>query len=151
LALALLASRDPAAEARADTIARESGGNPFFIHEVVHYLGAGVAQAGEGPEGDVTLHEVLWSRVLRLPEAARRLREVVAVAGRRWRQGDACRAAGVAAEQSVALACLRAGRLLRGVGRPESLEIETYHDRIRETLVTRLAASSLREHHRRLA
>jgi hypothetical protein len=151
LALALLASRDPAAEARADTIARESGGNPFFIHELVHYLGAGVAQGGEGPEEDVTLHEVLWSRVLRLPEQARRLLEVVAVAGRPLRQEDACRAAGVASEQSVALACLRAGRLLRGVGRPESLEIETYHDRIRETLVNRLAASSLQEHHRRLA
>jgi hypothetical protein len=151
LALALLASRDPAAQARADVIARESGGNPFFIHELVHYLGAGVAQAGGGPAGAVTLHEVLWSRVLRLPEGARRLLEVVAVAGQPLRQEDACRAAGVAGEQSVALACLRAGRLLRGVGRPESLEIETYHDRVRETLVTRLAPSALREHHRRLA
>jgi tetratricopeptide (TPR) repeat protein len=89
--------------------------------------------------------------VLRLPEGARRLLEVVAVAGRPLRQEDACRAAGVEVEQGVALACLRAGRLLRGVGRPEGPEIETYHDRIRETLVTRLAPSGLREHHRRLA
>jgi hypothetical protein len=151
LALTLLASRGPAAQARADAIARESGGNPFFIYELVHYLEAGAAQAGEGPEADVSLHEVLWSRVRRLPEGARRLLEVVAVAGRPLWQEDACRAAGVAAEQSVALASLRAGRLLRGVGRPESLEIETYHDRIRETLVTRLAPADLREHHRRLA
>jgi serine/threonine protein kinase len=151
LALALLASCDAAARARADTIARESGGNPFFIYELVRYLEAGAAQAGRRPEGDITLHEVLWSRVLRLPEEARRLLEVVAVAGRPLRQEDACRAAGVAVEQGVALACLRSGRLLRGVGRPESLEIETYHDRIRETLVTRLAPSRLREHHQRLA
>jgi hypothetical protein len=151
LALALLASRGPAAQARADVIARESDGNPFFIHELVQYLEAGGAQAGEGPAGDVTLHEVLWGRVRRLPEGARRLLEVVAVAGRPLRPEDACRAAGVAAEQGVALACLRAGRLLRGVGRPESLEIETYHDRIREALVTGLAPAALREHHRRLA
>ena len=151
LALALLASRDPAAQARADTIAGESDGNPFFIHELVHYLEAGVAPAGGAPEGDVTLHEVLWSRVLRLPEGARRLLEVVAVAGRPLRQEDACRAAGVAAEQSAALASLRAGRLLRGVGRPDSLEIETYHDRIRETLVGRLTPSDFQKHHRRLA
>jgi hypothetical protein len=151
LALALLASRDPVAQARADAIARESGGNPFFIYELVHYLEAGVSRAGETPEGDVTLNEVLWSRVLRLPERARRLLEVVAVAGRPLRQDDACRAAGVAADQGVALASLRAGRLLRGVGRPESMEIETYHDRIRETLAARLTPSDLRGHHRRLA
>jgi serine/threonine protein kinase len=151
LALALLSSCDPAAEARADTIARESDGNPFFIYELVHHLAAGVAPVEEAPERDITLHEVLWSRVLRLPEEARRLLEVVAVAGRPLRQEDACRAAGVTAEQGAALASLRAGRLLRGVGRPESLEIETYHDRIRETLVTRLTPSGLQEHHRRLA
>jgi serine/threonine protein kinase len=151
LALALLASRDSAAQARADTIARESGGNPFFIHELVHYLETDVAQTGGPSEGDITLHEVLWIRVHRLPEGTRRLLEVVAVAGRPLRQEDACRAAGVAAEQGVALASLRAGRLLRGVGQPESREIETYHDRIRETLVTRLSPSGLREHHRRLA
>jgi serine/threonine protein kinase len=151
LTLALLASRDSAAQARADTIARESGGNPFFIYELVHYLEAGAAQAGGPSEDDITLHEVLWRRVLHLPEGARRLLEVVAVAGRPLCQEDACRAAGVADEQGVALASLRAGRLLRGVGRPEIREIETYHDRIRETLVTRLDPSCLREHHRRLA
>src|SRR5262249_60524954 len=99
LALALLAARDPAAQARADTIARESGGNPLFIYELAHYLEAGVAQAGGPRKGDVTLHEVLWSRVQRLPEGARRLLEVVAVARRPLREEDAGRAAGVAAEQ----------------------------------------------------
>jgi serine/threonine protein kinase len=151
LALTLLASRDPAAQARADAIARESGGNPFFLYQLVHHLEAGVAQAEGGPGEDVTLHEVLWGRVLRLPDGARRLLEVVAVAGRPLRQEDACRAAGVADEQSLALACLRAGRLLRGVGHPGSPEVETYHDRIRETLVRRLAPPRLQEHHRRLA
>jgi serine/threonine protein kinase len=151
LALALLRSRDPTAQARADTIARESDGNPFFIYELVHYLESCVAQAGGAAEGDVTLQEVLWSRVVRLPEGARRLLEVVALAGRPLRQEDACRAAGVTAEQSAALACLRAGRLLRGVGRPENMEIETYHDRIRETVVTCLTPSGLRVHHLRLA
>jgi serine/threonine protein kinase len=151
LALRLLGCRSPAAQVRADAVARESGGNPFFIYELVHYLESGVAQDDGAPKGDVTLDEVLWSRVLHLPEATRRLLEVVAVAGRPLRQEDACRAAGITADHLVALARLRAGRLLRGVGRPESPEIETYHDRIRETVINRLAPSVLREHHRRLA
>ena len=38
LALALLACKGSEAEWKADGIARESGGNPFFVQELVHYL-----------------------------------------------------------------------------------------------------------------
>jgi predicted ATPase len=144
---------EAAAAAFAEAIARQSGGYPFFVHELVRHLQAG-ATPGErppGPAGDVTLSEVLWGRILRLPEPARRLLEVVAVAGRPLGQDDACAAAGLAAEGPQALASLRAGRLLRGVGPAEGHQVETYHDRVRETVAAHLAADVRQRHHRRLA
>jgi hypothetical protein len=151
LALSLLDSHDPDREAHARLIARESGGNPFFVSELVQYLAEGPERTGSGPaEEDITLSRVLWGRFLRLPDNARRLLEVVAVAGRPLRSVDACRAAELAGDEEALLASLRSARLLRGGAPPEDL-IETYHDRIRETAVSRLAADQLRHYHRRLA
>jgi serine/threonine protein kinase len=151
LALALLDPRDETATARAESIARQSGGYPFFVYELVQYIQAGGSSAGRPSvaASDVSLSEVLWSRILRLPEEARRLLEIVAVASRPLSQADACRAAEVG-EEHATLACLRGGRLLRSTGPGEQGEIETYHDRIRETVLLHLDSAVLQHHHRRL-
>lgn len=151
LALALLDPRDETATTRAESIARQSGGYPFFVHELVQYvrgIASGVVPASDSG-GDISLSEVLWSRIGHLPEEARRLLEIVAVASRPLVQAEACRAAAVSDEQA-ALACLRAERLLRSTGSSEGGEIETYHDRIRETVLLHLDAPTLRHHHQRL-
>jgi serine/threonine protein kinase len=150
LALALLDPRDETAAARAESIARQSGGYPFFVYELVQYIQSGAPSvSGSSQSGDVSLSEVLWSRIVRLPDEARRLLEVVSVASRPLGQAEACRAAAVAEDHSV-LARLRAGRLLRGTGPGEHSEIETYHDRIRETVLLHLDPEMLRQHHRAL-
>jgi serine/threonine protein kinase len=152
LALALLDPRDETSAARAESIARQSGGYPIFVYELAQYVQSGVPRADRpsAAEGDVSLSEVLWARILRLPAEARRLLEVVAVASRPLTQSDACRAADIADEPCV-LACLRAGRLLRGRGPSDGEEIETYHDRIRETVLLHLDGPTLQRHHQRLA
>jgi serine/threonine protein kinase len=151
LALALLDPHDETATSRAESIARQSGGYPFFVHELVQYLQSGAAGAARPSKSgeDVSLSEVLWSRILGLPEEARRLLEIVAVASRPLCQSDACRAAEIS-EEHTALVCLRAGRLLRSSGPGAHDEIETYHDRIRETVLLHLDEEVLRQHHRRL-
>jgi hypothetical protein len=147
LALALLPVAD---RTLAAALAREARGNPFFLHELAQHAQAGPLPA-PGADCCVSLHEVLWARVLGLPEGDRRLLEVVAVASQPLPEADACAAAEVGADGPQALARLRATRFLRTAGPAEREEVETYHDRIRETVTARLAPEALAGHHRRLA
>jgi tetratricopeptide (TPR) repeat protein len=94
---------------------------------------------------------VLWQRIARLPKEARQLLKVVAVSGRPVRQADAFRAAGLPAEGRAALNTLRVGHLVRNTGPGEQDEVETYHDRIRETVLAHLPPRELADHHHRLA
>jgi tetratricopeptide (TPR) repeat protein len=139
------------AAAQADAIAAESEGNPFFVHELVHHLLASGATGHPGEARALTLQEVLRERIRRLPAEARRLLEVVAVAGRPLGRLEACRAAGFPTVEQGTLALLRSGRYLRGTGTGEQDEVETYHDRIREAVVAYLPPDALADVHRRLA
>lgn len=143
LARALLGEGGPAGQAEA--IARESDGNPLFVQELVQYL-----RSGNQPHA-VTLDEVLWARIGSLNSAERQLLEVVSVAGRPLRQALAWQAAGLEADEQALVARLRAERLLRSTGSADREEIETYHDRVRETVTSHLPADTLAAHHGRLA
>jgi serine/threonine protein kinase len=152
LARELLGPGTAADLARAEDIARESGGIPYFVHELVRHLQEGAKLAERSsPAQEITLEEVLWQRMIRLPELSRRLLEVVAVSGRPLRQGDAYRAAALAWDDRTALAVLRGARLVRSTGPQDQDEVEAYHDRIRETMVAHLAPTTLQAHHHRLA
>ncbi|HKC11305.1 MAG TPA: AAA family ATPase, partial [Vicinamibacteria bacterium] len=161
LALALLGDPGPAMRTRAETIARESGGNPYFIEELVRFSqadteqGAGAAfrgvAGGEIITPEFTFDRVIETRVSRLSEAARRLLDVVAVAGVPIEAGVAYRAANVETDGESALAPLRAAHLVRMRTTPGRHEIEAYHDRIRDAVVDHLSAELLRECHHRLA
>src|SRR5262249_30791864 len=113
LARALLGPMDPAAEARAEAVAHGSGGNPFFLHELAQ---SARTRVDNGPTTTLALDEVLWTRVQRLPEEARHLLEVVALAGAPLRQAEAWPATGRVAGQRAALSVLRSGRLIRSSG-----------------------------------
>jgi hypothetical protein len=153
LARALL--DDAPEEARsADLIARESGGSPLFIDELVRYVRtSAAAPPSRGPHdemSDATLARVIQSRLARLAEQARRLLQIVSVAGRPVTLAVAREAAGLES-LGDAITALRAGHLARTRGSDGSEEIEPYHDRIREAVVAGLEAERLRFLHRRLA
>ncbi len=153
LALALLAGEEHATTAHAEAIARESRGNPYFIEELSRFAQGGPpppAGRDEAP-AEVTLNEVIEARVSRLSAAARRLLDVVAVAGQPIELDVAYRSADLEADGPSLLAILRAGHLVRTRTTPVRDEVETYHDRIREAVVAQLAPESLRECHQHLA
>jgi hypothetical protein len=147
LARALVGGPPGEREARADAIARESGGNPFFIEELVRFSSAGARPVA----ADVTFDHVIETRVSRLPEVARRLLDVVAVSGVPIEVGVAYRAADLEKEGESVLAMLRVAHLVRTRSTLSRHEIETYHDRIRDAVVARLSPELLRECHHRLA
>jgi serine/threonine protein kinase len=153
LAGELLAGQAPEMQQQAAAVAQESGGMPYLVQEIVQHLRQqGAAALAQAAAAGLSLEVVLQQRVAQLPEEPRRLLEVVAVSGKPLRQGVACRAAGLAAgADRTAILTLRTQRLVRCGGLQEQDEIETYHDRVRETLLANLPAAQLREYHRRLA
>jgi serine/threonine protein kinase len=151
LALALLGRDDAVSRAQAHMVARESAGNPLFIDELVKHIASGEPTDSWAKIGQLDLDEVLWARIKRQPEDARRLLGAVAVSGRPIRQALAFQATELGAGGRTALASLRSARLVRRIGETLHGDIEVYHDRIRETVVAHLAYDELRWHHERLA
>src|SRR6266542_776686 len=139
----------------ADSIARESGGSPLFIDELVRYVRTSAEASRrpgpkEGEASDATLARVIQSRLRLLPEEAHRLLEIAAVAGQPVSLEVAKQAADLPAEEEAA-AALRHGHLVRTRGSDRGDQIEPYHDRIREAVIANLSADRLRFLHRRLA
>ncbi len=152
LALKLIGHDDQLARYQAAMIARESRGSPYFVYELVQHLSAGGELEDRSTfRGSISLDDVLWARIERLPEGARALLEVLTVAGQPLRQADTIRAAGLGPEGFTALASLRASHLIRGTGSGALDDVETYHDRIRETIVNHLEPERLKAWHECLA
>jgi len=153
LARALLAGTRRESESLAETVARESAGNPFFLSELVRSVPQWKhppASSADSGASVVTLDGVIRSRVERLSPAAKRFLEVVAVAGRPLPFTVAQEAADPAARENV-IDILRIAHLIRTRESETREEIETYHDRIREAVVAAISEKELEACHRRLA
>ncbi len=149
LALSHLGYDNDVTKSLARSIAREAGGNPFFVQELVRWIKSHDDLVSIGH--NVTLDAVLASRVSELAAPARSLLEVVAVAGRPVSQAVVMRAANLGDDEHVALSTLRSALLVHTRGARDRDEIECLHDRIREAVVLGLSNKQQRERHRRLA
>ncbi len=151
LALGMLGRDFPMAPIMAARIAQESGGSPFFIRALTDHVQSEshLTDPGLLAEG-TTLEEVLRRRFSRLRPAARRLLDVIAVAARPISEADAFDAAGIPERDPALLTALRAAQMVRSAS-GDLRELETYHDRVRETVVASLAGAALADTHRRLA
>jgi serine/threonine protein kinase/tetratricopeptide (TPR) repeat protein len=151
LALALLGTDDGTSSRRADVVVKEAQGSPLFLVELARFRDAWSQGQQTVTNPEVTLDQVLGARVALLPVPARRLLDLVAVAGKPVRQKRVLGAAMLGREEQHALGRLRSGHFVRTSGAGEGDLIETYHNRIREVILGLLDASSLRECHAALA
>jgi len=138
----------PFSRAQIEQIAAESGGNPYFLRELIEH--ARLQPAAQGGFEPIGLQHVLRSRMRQLPAAGQALLETIAVAGRPLSESLACSAAGVGVEGRL-LDELRRQRLLRSVPAEDETTWDTYHDRIRETILADLSPGAAMECHQRLA
>lgn len=134
------------ADSASDRLLEESGGLPLFVCELAN-LSARAPSDGAPP----SINGMLESRIQRLPNRARSLLEVLAVASRPIERRLALEAADVPLEDIATLHVLDVGRLATTNVGPSGSRLETYHDRIREGIIERLSRDRIRELHVRLA
>ncbi len=130
-----------------DRVAREAGGHPMFLAEILRHLDS---LGDDTPTA--TLDAALTSRVALLRADARGLLELVCIAGAPISlevASSACKLDGTALARAIA--SLRVASLAREVQRGRGLALEPYHDRVRESVAGGIAESQLRELHARLA
>ena len=144
--------RDDARPINADSLVEEAGGHPLFIDALLRHrlVQVDADQANDG--GTIRLDDALWARIRALQPGARRLLELTAVAGAPLRRDVAERCEGdAAAEIPRRIAALQSANLIRVVGAGRDETLETFHDRVRETVVRRLVSDDARALHARLA
>ncbi|MBL8680739.1 MAG: protein kinase [Myxococcales bacterium] len=147
LARALLGRRADS-EHEAHRIAREAGGNPFFVGELARFA----LERGASTEHEpLSLERVVLERVRGLPDDARSLLELVAVIGQPVPQRVIFDASSLGDRAYPALRALRASNMVRIAGAKEADSVEPYHDRIRESVVESLPKHTLRARHASIA
>ena len=133
----------------AATIAREAGGHPLYIHELLHHL----ATDEEGSTGSaVRLDEALWARISRFEGAPWLVLRVACVAGAPLQIGSCAAACEMElSELHKHVSVLRVAHLVRTTGLRGTDMLEAYHDRIRESVLSHLSSTEMADLHRRIA
>ncbi|MGC2637325.1 MAG: protein kinase [Acidobacteriaceae bacterium] len=145
--LQLARQRSPeAADGDLEEMVRQAEGNPYFLEELAYHSGP----ARPNSSG-LRLDAILWSRIARLAPSEIRLLETVAVSGQPIRLAYAQQAAGLDDVPVSMLTSLRMHHLVRSSGSGLRDEVETYHDRIRETVLANLSHDARRDRHATLA
>ena len=123
-----------------------STGNPYLLEQLL---------TGYNPEtGEfqaLPLNQIVANRLRNLPETAGKLLEVLAVSGQPLAADELIRAAELLPSELGVLTAMRSERLVRLLGDPNRLFVDTYHDKIRETILTQLDEATTRLRHLQLA
>ncbi len=148
---ALMQELLPSAQAGLDVrhLAQEAAGNPFLIREVARF--AALPRGRQGASEPPDVQAALRARVTRLAPAPLELLRTVAVAGHPIPEEVAWHAVSPAGSPTEAWRVLIDERLVRSSGPLDARTVETFHDRIRETVLASIPPSRARACHRGLA
>jgi hypothetical protein len=137
----------PGAPIHADNLVEEADGHPLFIDALLRHR---LVKAND--DAPVLLDDALWTRIRRLDPGARRLLDLVAIAGTPLRRDVAALAfAAESAELPRLIAGLQSDHLIRVVGAGRAETLEAFHDRVREAVLRRLDPEGNGALHARLA
>jgi class 3 adenylate cyclase len=160
--LTALAGADPSLASLAGPVAARTGGNPFFIEEVVRSLAEdGTLEGAPGAyrlarplSGEIgvpaSVQAVLAARIDRLPERERAVLQTASVVGRTFSAGILAAVAGLpGADLEAALAALCAAELLQETG--GSREYRFWHPLTQEVAYGTLLGAARRRLHAAVA
>ena len=146
------APQSGADEVLIESVAAETLGHPLFACCYLNEVIADPAFATSITSGSsVHLDDVIWNRVTRLPAETQRLLQLVAIAGQPLREHDLFSTAGTGCDNLAHLNQLRANHLVRSAGERISSLVDTYHDRVRETVLARTTPAQRQAFHLQLA
>ena len=127
----------------AEAIARHAAGSPLFVHQIAQHSIA----LGTPMRFDALVRE----RIEALPGDAQDLMTAVSLSAQPIPPEVAETAAGIAGKLREPLQLLRASRLIRTDASADHQNIESYHDRIREAVITDIEGAQLKSWHAKLA
>lgn len=131
----------------ATAVAAEAGGHPMFIEELVRHIGK-----GSRFPNNVRLDQALTERIAQLSSSARRVVEVLAVAGGPLSRDLGARALTMDVAEFVAhVETLQDAKFVRTDGTRRTDKVEPYHDRVRQAVLGNLGSTTKRACHERLA
>ncbi len=146
LVISLLQQDTDLIRQRAQEFFEETKGNPLLLVELVGCFDPETASFQLLP-----MHEVIDQKLRRLPGNARQLLDVVAISGQALSLEEASRSLGQSSLPILILTQMRNEHLVRLIGSEADPLVDTYHDRIRETVVDHMETGFRQTLHRTLA
>ncbi|MBK8253804.1 MAG: AAA family ATPase [Polyangiaceae bacterium] len=135
-------------------IARESGGNPFFVEALADHAALNaVDDSSLDTLAAVDLGEMFKFKIAELPQTARTLLETIAVAGHPIAVGVAWRASDIVLPEQSMLSLLGVRKLVRSTTDVSTSheELEPYHDRVRDVVIGAMLPAAVQKRHERIA
>lgn len=130
---------------QADELFSDTGGNPYFLEQLIEGF-----DPETGSFQHVPLADIIASRLRRLTGHASSLLNVIAVSGQPLPIDEAIDVAGGKTADIATITHMRSERLVRLIGDRSQTMVDTYHDKIRETVIDGMPEEERRQLHLKL-